>query len=286
MRGADLVILVGQYCIPPRRHFAVGPDARYIRIDPDPEDIGRNIPVDVGIVSCEKAALAALAEACPPLKHDGWIADLRAGREEMEKDNAEYYKQGLAFSDAVHPAVIAQELSDFMYRGSIPKEQTVFNSGGYVTSRYMRRWNRSFARASLSTIPTSSARIGPNIAMAIGTWPRSAWHRSPGALPSGAPVICLTSDAAAAYTIMELETAAKYKMPVVVVVYSNNAWGTFTSFVRNPVHLSIQLFQENVRYDKVAEGLARMASTSLSPASSAPRSSAATNWRPGRMCAR
>jgi thiamine pyrophosphate-dependent acetolactate synthase large subunit-like protein len=54
---------------------------------------------------------------------------------------------------------------------------------------------------------------------------------------------------------MELETAAKYKLPIVVVVYSNNAWGTFTQYVRNPVHLAIQLFQENVRYDKVAEGL-------------------------------
>src|SRR4029077_15054804 len=139
VRGADLGILVGQYWMPPRRHFEVGPDAKYIRIGHDPEEMSCSIPVDVGIVSCEKAALAALAEACPLLKHDSWIADLRAGREEMEKDNADYYKQGIAFLDAVHPAVIAKELSDFMYRGHIPKEQTVFNSGGYVTSRYMRR---------------------------------------------------------------------------------------------------------------------------------------------------
>jgi len=255
VRGADLVILIGQYCIPPRRHFAVGPDARYIRIDPDPEDIGRNIPVDVGIVSCEKAALAALTEACPPLKHESWIGDLRAGREGMEKDNAEYYKQGLAFSDAVHPAVIAQELSDFMYRGSIPKEQTVFNSGGYVTSRYMRRWNRGFRPGQLIYDSYQFGAIGPNIAMAIGTCAAVRHGLGPQAPYQGAPVICLTSDAAAAYTIMELETAAKYKLPVVVVVYSNNAWGTFTPYVRNPVYLAIQLFQENVRYDKVAEGL-------------------------------
>jgi thiamine pyrophosphate-dependent acetolactate synthase large subunit-like protein len=255
VRGADLVILVGQYCIPPRRHFAVGPDAKYIRIDPDPEDIGRNIPVEVGIVSCEKAALAALAEACPSLKHDSWIADLRAGREGMEKDNADYYKQGMGFIDAVHPAVIAKELSDFMYRGHIPKEQTVFNSGGYVTSRYMRRWNRGFRPGQLLYDSYQFGAIGPNIAMAVGTCAAVRQGVGPQAPYRGAPVICLTSDAAAAYTIMELETAAKYKMPIVVVVYSNNAWGTFTPYVRNPVHLAIQLFQENVRYDKVAEGL-------------------------------
>ena len=37
--------------------FAFGPDAKYIRIDPSPEDIGRNLPIDIGIVSCEKAGL-------------------------------------------------------------------------------------------------------------------------------------------------------------------------------------------------------------------------------------
>jgi thiamine pyrophosphate-dependent acetolactate synthase large subunit-like protein len=189
------------------------------------------------------------------LKHDSWIADLRAGREEMERDNADYYKQGMGFLDAVHPAVIAKELSDFMYRGHIPKEQTVFNSGGYVTSRYMRRWNRGFRPGQLLYDSYQFGAIGPNIAMAVGTCAAVRQGIGPQAPYRGAPVICLTSDAAAAYTIMELETAAKYKMPIVVVVYSNNAWGTFTPYVRNPVHLAIQLFQENVRYDKVAQGL-------------------------------
>jgi thiamine pyrophosphate-dependent acetolactate synthase large subunit-like protein len=54
---------------------------------------------------------------------------------------------------------------------------------------------------------------------------------------------------------MELETASKYRMPMVVIVYNNNAWGTWTGNSRNPVTLSLHLFQENVRYDKVAEGL-------------------------------
>jgi len=37
--------------------FAFGPDAKYIRVDPCPEDIGRNLPIDIGLVSCEKRPL-------------------------------------------------------------------------------------------------------------------------------------------------------------------------------------------------------------------------------------
>jgi thiamine pyrophosphate-dependent acetolactate synthase large subunit-like protein len=54
---------------------------------------------------------------------------------------------------------------------------------------------------------------------------------------------------------MEVETLSKYRMPVIVIVYNNNAWGTWTGNRRNPVALSLHLFQENVRYDKVGEAL-------------------------------
>src|SRR5262249_56518326 len=40
--SADVVVLVGQYCMPTVGEFAFGPDAKYVRIDPCPEDkIGR-----------------------------------------------------------------------------------------------------------------------------------------------------------------------------------------------------------------------------------------------------
>jgi thiamine pyrophosphate-dependent acetolactate synthase large subunit-like protein len=52
LASADVVVLVGQYCMPTIGEFAFGPDARYIRIDPCPEDIGRNLPIDLGIVCC------------------------------------------------------------------------------------------------------------------------------------------------------------------------------------------------------------------------------------------
>ena len=79
LASSDVVLLVGQYCMPTAGEFAFGPDAKYIRVDPNPDDIGRNLPIDVGIVSCERAALEALADAVPAMKHDAWIAEVAAG---------------------------------------------------------------------------------------------------------------------------------------------------------------------------------------------------------------
>jgi len=67
----------------------------------------------------------------------------------------------------------------------------------------------------------------------------------------GAPVIGITGDAGFAYSGMEVETMAKYRMPVVMIVYNNNAWGIMSQ--GKPIHM--YLFQENLRYDKIGEAL-------------------------------
>jgi thiamine pyrophosphate-dependent acetolactate synthase large subunit-like protein len=71
----------------------------------------------------------------------------------------------------------------------------------------------------------------------------------------GAPIIAITGDAGFGFSGFEVETLAKYRMPAVIIVYNNNAWGTWLpareSAVRSPLHV----FQENLRYDRVAEAL-------------------------------
>jgi thiamine pyrophosphate-dependent acetolactate synthase large subunit-like protein len=255
LASADVVVLVGQYCMPTVGEFAFGPNAKYIRIDPAPEDIGRNLPIDVGLVSCEKAALAALAAAMPAMKHDAWVAEIAAARKKFEDELETFYAKGLSYTDAVHPAVIAKELSDFMYRGKLPKEQTTFVSGGYGIARYVRRWLRGYRPGQILNGAYQYGSIGPDVGYAFGVSAAVQHGVSVQAPYKGAPVICVTGDAGFGYTALELETAAKYRMPLVVIVYNNNAWGTWSGNARNPVTGSLHLFQENLRYEKIGEAL-------------------------------
>ena len=255
LASADVVLLVGQYCMPTVGEFAFGPDAKYIRIDPSPEDIGRNLPIDVGIVSCEKAALEALTDAMPAMKHEAWLAEIAAARKKFEDENETFYAKGMSYTDAVHPAVIAKETTDFMYHSKLPKEQTTYVSGGYGIARYMRRWVRGYRPGQILNGAYQYGAIGPDVGYAFGAAVAMRHGVSVQAPYKGSPVICVTGDAGIGYTIMELETASKYRMPMIVIVYNNNAWGTWTGNSRSPVTLSLHLFQENVRYDKVAEGL-------------------------------
>ena len=109
------------------------------------EDIGRNLPIDLGIVSCELAALEALADAVPrdDARRVG-RGDRRGAQEVRGSERSSTTRPALGYTDAVHPAVIAKELGDFLYRGKLPKEQTTIASGGYGIARYVRRELRGY----------------------------------------------------------------------------------------------------------------------------------------------
>jgi thiamine pyrophosphate-dependent acetolactate synthase large subunit-like protein len=255
LSSADLVILVGQHCMPTVGEFAFGPDAKFIRIDQSHEDIGRNLPIDLGIVSCEKAALEALAEAVPRTARDAWIAEIAAARKKFEDQNDEYYRIGLKYTDAVHPAVIAHDLAEFLYKGKIPREQTTIASGGYGIARYVRRELRAFRPGQIMNGAYQYGAIGPDVGYAVGV--AAAVQLGAGAQEpyKGHPIVCTTGDAGIGYTIMEIDTMAKYRLPAVVIVYNNNAWGTWVQATREPRAMPIHLFQENLRYDRIAEAL-------------------------------
>jgi thiamine pyrophosphate-dependent acetolactate synthase large subunit-like protein len=249
--SADLVIFAGQYSMPNVGEYHFSPDALYARIDPDAADIGRNMPIDLGIVSCEKAALEALAEAVQTARREAWVAELAAERKKFEDENAGFYKTSLGYQDAVHPAVIAHDLSEFLYRGELAKEQTTVVSGGYGIGRYTRRFLRAYRPGQICNGAYQYGAIGPDCGYSFGVSAAVQLGAGAQAPYRGAPVIGITGDAGFAYSGMELETMSKYRMPVVMIVYNNNAWGVQGG--GRSAHL--YLFQENLRYDKIAEAL-------------------------------
>ena len=256
LASADLVILVGQYCMPTVGEFAFGPDAKYIRIQPaEAEDIGRNLPIDLGIVACEKLAMEEIGEALPKLSHDDWLSEIATARKAFEAENDKFYATGRAYTDAVHPAVIGKELADFIHAGQLPQDETTIASGGYGIARYVRRYIRAHRPAQIINGAYQYGAIGPDVAYGVGTAAAVKLGVGVQAAHKGHPIFVTTGDAGFGFTAMEIETMAKYRLPVIVIVYNNNAWGTWFANSKTQVHSSLHVFQENLRYDKLAEAL-------------------------------
>jgi thiamine pyrophosphate-dependent acetolactate synthase large subunit-like protein len=249
--SADLVIFIGQCSMPNVGEWALSPDAKYARIDPDAADIGRNWPIDLGIVSDERAALEALLSVTPKVTRDAWAGEIAAAKKKFEDENANYYKIGAGYTDAVHPAVIAKGFSEFLYHGDLPKDQVTVVSGGYGIARYCRRFFRAYRPGQILNGAIQYGAIGPDLGYAVGAAAAVQMGVGPQAAHKGAPIVGVTGDAGFAYSGMELETMSKYRLPVVMVVYNNNGWGVQGG--GRAAHM--YAFQENIRYDKVAEAL-------------------------------
>jgi thiamine pyrophosphate-dependent acetolactate synthase large subunit-like protein len=255
--SADLVIFVGQYLMPNVGEYRFNPDVKAIRVHPVAEDLGRNWPLDLGLVSDEKAALEALADALPKRQRAAWASELAAARKKFEAQNDEYYALGMKYSQqtgVVHPAVIGKVLADFLYNGDIPREQTTFAQGGWTGASWTRRWMRAYRPGQFNNCPYQYYPIGPDVghllgagaAMQLGAGPQKAWQ--------GAPVFGFTGDAGIGYSIMEFDTLTKYRIPAIMTVYNNNAWGMITA-AQGPRSHHMYMFQEHLRYDRIAEGL-------------------------------
>ena len=253
--SVDLVILVGQYCMPTAGEFAFPPTAKCIRIQPEAGDIGRNMPVDVGIVACEKLTLEALTDRVKKTDRSAWINEIAAARKAFYDQNADYYRIGKGYTDAVHPAVIAYELGEFLYRGKLAKEQSTVVAGGYGIARYVRRCLEAHRPGQVINGAYQFGAIGPDVAYAVGAAAAVQLGVGTQASVKGAPVFNITGDAGFGISGMEIETQAKYRLPVINIVYNNNAWGTWNTYKDDPHALHMYLFQEGVRYDKMAEAL-------------------------------
>ena len=252
-----MVLLIGQYCMPGVGEYAFGPDARYIRIDPDAGDIGRNLPIEIGIVSDEKARWKPCSrKALPCATTHGWRKwPLRAPSSKPKTTPCTSTAAG--YTDAVHPAVIAKTLSDFLYKGNLPKDRVLVGSGGFGIARYTRRWLRAFRPAQIMNGHYQFGTVGADVGYAVGSGIAVGRSRRAGRRYKGHPTITIMGDAAFGYSGMEMETLAKHRIPAIIIVYNNNAWGTWYLQEDEPKVVQMHLFQENIRYDKMAESPGR-----------------------------
>ncbi len=212
-KEADVVLVVGaranvllSLLRPPRW----SPDAKFIIANLDPREIGHNAPAEIGIVGDAKGVLSQLTEEARdrfgPTTETAWIQALR-------KRDAARADQTAALMDSsdkpMHPLRLCREVRDFIDRDAI-----LVVDGHEILN---------FARQSIpSYVPGHRINAGTHGTMGVGV----PFGIGAQAAKPDKQVVVLTGDGAFGWNGMEIDTALRYRFPILFVVCNN---GSFTA---------------------------------------------------------
>jgi thiamine pyrophosphate-dependent acetolactate synthase large subunit-like protein len=258
LMSADLVIFVGQYSMPSPGEYRLNPEIKVVRVHPEQEDMGRNWPLDLGVLSDERSFLEVLADRLGRARRDAWVDELAKARKAFQTQLDDHYKLGIGHSaktGMLHPTVIARDTQNFIDTHPEGRLAIATGVGGWTIGLTAGRYLRAYRPGQEIIPPYQYAAIGPDMAMMMGV--SCAVQRGVGPQKGyqGTPTICVTSDAGVAYSLMELDTAVMYGWPTITIVYNNYAWGVWPNAARSARSMHMYLFQENLRYDQIAQSL-------------------------------
>ena len=216
-RSADVVFALGTRFAEtdasswdPRYTWQI-PPTRLIQIDIDAAEIGRNYPVEIGIVADAGAALSGIAEAIRKLAPDG------RRRPELRNRIAESRSQAFdriaAFGDdAQMPLRPERILADL--RAVLPEDAVLVTDVGWNKNGVAQCYNLPAAGKFITPGGSSTMGFGPAAALGVQIgWPDRT-------------VVALVGDGGMSAQLSAIPTAVERDLPVIFVVMNNRAHGT------------------------------------------------------------
>ncbi|WP_439609483.1 thiamine pyrophosphate-binding protein [Hydrogenophaga sp.] len=214
-----------------RRHHPL------ININIDPSALGQPamhaVAMQADALEALRDLLDALGDTAPP-PDAAWLAEVRAVRAAHEAKLAPMVADT---EDVMHPAALAKAVADAM-----PPDALAVYDGGHTTF-----WSNDLTP--VHAVRTrfhepGMAHLGYGLPAAI-------------ALQSQFPervVFNLTGDGAFGFTLNELDTARRYRLPVITVVHNNAAWGVIRMGQRAGLDFEMGTALEDTDYAAIARG--------------------------------
>jgi acetolactate synthase-1/2/3 large subunit len=213
-----------------------------IQVDAEAEEVGRNRPIDVGVVADAREALRALTAAAAGRAwpdRSAWAAALH-GRRSMF--NAAFGAAIKSDAAPVHPFRMAHDVAAFLDRA----DDVLVADGGET----------AFWVEMASTVRRGGHWLSHGYLGCLGTGMPFAIAAQ--AAHPGSRVVCVTGDGSVGLNFAEFDTLARHGLPVVVVVNNDQQWGMSRHGQQLMYGKDRTVVSElgSVRYDLAAAGFA------------------------------
>jgi benzoylformate decarboxylase len=219
----DLILAIGCRLIREYRYLpepVIKPETRCIHIEEDPWEIGKVFPVDLGIVADAKSALRSLLEIFP-VKFDGdrKLERVECLRKAKETVKAELEKRAQNGWDAtpINAARLVRTMDKLL-------DSDVLIVNESPTSKDIMMSNLQFTPSRAYFSNSSAGHLGWGLGAAIGAKLASPGRR----------VVACLGDGSCMFGIQGLWTMAKYRVPLVVIVFNNRAYMAVKNQFRGP----------------------------------------------------
>jgi len=234
LREADVVLVVGtrlNYVFGQGQTPRFARNVKLIRIDIDPGELASTPQVELGILGDARTVLGQLLDgagdkvACA--RYSAWTERL-AG---IEREKAPKFEAQLSTDQMpIHPLRLCKEIRDFLPRDAIlaVDGQEILNYGRQSIPTYV-----AGHRLNSGTFGT----MGVGLPFGLGAK----------AAKPDAPVLVLHGDGSFGMNGMELDTAVRHKLPVIVVISLNGGWTADPERIKPGRDLGYTRFHELAR---------------------------------------
>lgn len=222
-----------------------GPPTKLIHIDIDPSEIGRNYPVEMGVVADLKKALTMINKATKKLYPEA------RKNEAVEQEIADFKKEFKASNKPLEesnqfPMSPQRILADL--RKAAPEDALIVTDVGWNKNGIGQQF--TFYTADTFITPGGLATMGFGVPGAMG-------------VKIGAPdktVIAVVGDGGFGQNPAVLASIAVENIPVVIVIMNNNAFGTIAGLIKAHYDTTFGtlFFRDGEEYAPDYAGIARM----------------------------
>jgi thiamine pyrophosphate-dependent acetolactate synthase large subunit-like protein len=212
------------------------PDATWIHLERDPMTIGRNRPVDLALVGDLALALPRMARAMAaggPLPGTENVSRLRAERTRYQQS---LYGAAAVDTSPVHPGRMLTEVQK-----TLPEDVIMVRDGGAISVWQMHYLNHGLSE-NLMALKQGMLGTGLPYANAAALVAKRDGRR----------VCLITGDGSFGFHAMELETAVRHELPVVIVVAYDAGWSLEVPYYMHVVGRTFEVDHRFVRLDELA----------------------------------